>query len=91
MENKKVYVWNWKSRTSQYWEFFTLSLKLSELEKYTNEKWYVQIIVNKRKEVDQWWNDLTVAINDYKPKDSFDVIPKEKEEKDNINIDEIPF
>ena len=86
----KIYVWNWRARESQYGEFYTLSLKLSELEMYVNEKWYVSLVVNRRKTPDQYGNDLSVAINDYKPKeknDVFDTIPKEK----NSDINEIPF
>lgn len=63
---EKVYVWNGKVRSSQYWEFYTLSLKLSELENYVNEKGYVSIVVNKRKTPDNYGNDLAVTINDYK-------------------------
>ncbi len=63
---EKVYVWNGKVRSSQYGEFYTLSLKLSELENYVNEKGYVSIVVNKRKTPDNYGNDLAVTINDYK-------------------------
>jgi hypothetical protein len=40
---------------------------LSELENYVNEKGYVSIVVNKRKQPDNYGNDLAVTINDYKP------------------------
>lgn len=84
----KIFVWSGKIRSSQYWEFQTLSLKLEELEKYVSEKGYVSIIVNKRKTPDNYWNDLTVAINDYKPKEEIKTPPKKEEE---ISIEDIPF
>jgi len=81
---EKIYVGNGKKRESQYWDFFTLSLKTSELEKYTNKKWYVSIVVNKRKEEDKFWNDLAVTINDYKPK-------AKENTKEEISVEDIPF
>lgn len=96
---EKVYCGNGKVRSSQYGEFYTLSLKLSELENYVNEKGYVSIVVNKRKTPDNYGNDLAVTINDYKgwegQKNDFleqkavrkhsPVIEKE------ISIEDIPF
>jgi len=64
----KIYCWNGKTRTSQYGEFQTLNLKMSELETYANN-WYVNIIVNKRQQEDNYWNDLTVTISQFKPKE----------------------
>jgi len=66
--SEKVYVGNGKIRSSQYWEFYTLWLKVSELEKYVWDSGYVSLVVNKRKEADNYGNDLSVIINDYKPK-----------------------
>ena len=82
--SEKIYVGNGKVRTSDYGEFYTLSLKTNELEKYTNEKWYVSIVVNKRKEEDKFWNDLAVTINDYKPK-------AKENTKEELRVEEIPF
>jgi len=93
----KVYVWSWKIRESQFWEFYTVWLKLEELEKYVNEKGYVNIIINKRKTPDNYWNDLSVAINSFKPKPK-EEIKKELNEfwdkkikDDHISIEDIPF
>ena len=47
----KIYVGNAKTRSSQYGEFLTWSVKLEELEKYVSEKWYVQIVLNKLKDL----------------------------------------
>lgn len=80
---EKIYCWSGKNRTWTYWEFQTISLKLSELEKYVNEKGYCNIVVSKRKEADKFWNDLSVTISDYKP--------KETTKWDSISVEDIPF
>ncbi len=87
---EKIYCWNWKVRTSTYWEFYTLSLKLSELENYINEKWYVSIVVNKRKQPDNYGNDLAVTINDYKPSEKKPVKTQKNEFWDDV-LNSIPF
>ena len=90
----KIFCWSWKTRTSTYWEFYTLSLKLSELENYVSEKWYVSILVNKRKEADKFWNDLRVCINDYKPQTNTWISPMKWDDKlgkNDISIEDIDF
>lgn len=64
----KVFCGNGKTISWQYGEFYNLSLKLSELEKYVSDKGYVRVTVSKAKNTDQYGNDLSVCINDYKPK-----------------------
>ena len=96
---EKIYCWNWKVRTSTYGEFYTLSLKLSELESYVNEKGYVSIVVNKRKQPDNYGNDLAVTINDYKSQEwqKNDFLEQKAVRKhspvreEEINIEDIPF
>lgn len=78
----KIYVGNAKTRTSQYGEFLTWSVKLEELEKYVNEKGYVSIVLNKLKEPDKFGNDYSIAINEFKPE-----VKKEEE----ISVEDIPF
>lgn len=87
---EKVYVWNGKVRSSQYGEFYTLSLKLSELENYVNEKGYVSIVVNKRKTPDNYGNDLAVTINDYKGSEEKSVKTQKNEFWD-VLLDDLPF
>lgn len=87
---EKIYCGNWKVRTSTYGEFYTLSLKLSELENYVNEKWYVSIVVNKRKQPDNYGNDLAVTINDYKPSEEKPVKTQKNEFWDDV-LNSIPF
>jgi hypothetical protein len=90
---EKIYCGNWKVRTSQYWDFYTLSLKYSDLEAYVNERGYVSIVVNKRKEADKFWNDLRVTINDYKPQET-GIAPMKWDSKlwkEEISIEDIPF
>ena len=63
----KIYCWNGKTRNSQFGDFYTLNLKMEELEKYAN-KGYINVVVNKRRESDQYWNDLAITISQFKPK-----------------------
>lgn len=89
---EKVYCGNGKVRSSQYWEFYTLSLKLSELENYVNEKGYVSIVVNKRKTPDNYGNDLAVTINDYKSQEwQKQSVKTQKNEFWDVLLDDLPF
>lgn len=88
----KIYCGSGKTRTGNFWEFYNISLKLSEIEMYTNEKGYINIVVNKRKQPDNYWNDLTVTINDYKPESKQPVETKLNEFWDKeLSIEDIPF
>ncbi len=64
----RIFCGNGKTMSGQYGEFYNLSLKLSELEKYVSDKGYVRVTVSKAKNTDQYGNDLSVCINDFKPK-----------------------
>ncbi len=72
----KVFCGNAKEITGNYGTFYNVSLKLSELEKYVNDKGYVWVTVSKMKQADKWGNTHSVVINDYKP--------KPKQEDDNL-------
>lgn len=89
---KKIYCGSWKTRTSQYWDFYTVWLKLEELEKYVNDKGYVDIVINKRQAPDNYWNDLSVVISEYKPnqEQKKPLKPQKNEFWDDI-IEDIPF
>lgn len=82
----KVFVWSGKTRSSQYGDFYTISVKLSDLESYVNEKGYVSLAINKRKQPDNYGNDLSVIINDYKPKTEV-----KKNEFGDDELDSLPF
>lgn len=85
----KVYCGKWKIISWQYWDFTKLNLKLEELEKYTNEKWYVNVLVNDLREPDNYWNTLTVTIDSYKPENKTNnIISKSKQA---IDIEDVPF
>lgn len=86
----KIYVWNGKTRSSQYGEFYTIWVKLEELEKYVWDSGYVNLVINKRKEPDNYGNDLTVTINDYKPENKEIKVTPMKWDND-ISIEDIPF
>lgn len=75
-----IYCWNATKREWKYWEFLTVSVKLAELEKYVNEKWYCNIVISEMKAKDKFWNTHSVSINEFKP--------QHKKEED-LNIDDI--
>jgi hypothetical protein len=75
-----IYCGNATKREGKFWEFITASVKLAELEKYTNEKWYCNIVISEMKAKDKFWNTHSVSINEFKPK-------KETE----LTVDDLPF
>ena len=63
---------NWitcKSKTSQYWEFFNISINLDKLEEHKNEKGYVNLVMSKRKEVWKYGETHSFKLNDWKPEE----------------------
>jgi len=92
--DKKVYLWALKERQSQYGAFFTWYLNLNELQKYANEKGYVNCVVFKNKMEDKFWNSHAVLLSEQKPQEEAKeeklfTAPKLKTEE--INIEDIPF
>lgn len=51
-----------------FWEFYNISFNIEELKTFQNEKWYVNLTMNQRKEVDQYWNTHYFTLNQYEPK-----------------------
>lgn len=93
MEKKYV---NWitcKAREWKYGEFFNISINLEKLKEFQNEKGYVNLVMNKRREEGKYWETHTFTLNEWKPKkDKYAVDPLPWDEAfDEISIGDIPF
>lgn len=65
-ENKNIYVWNAKEKVFQDWSsLINLSFKFSDLWRYVNDKWYVNLSLSKRKSVWRYWETHTMKVNTY--------------------------
>ena len=82
----KTYI-NWmtcKWKTSQYWEFFNISISLEKLQEYVNDKWYVNVVMSKRKEEGQYWETHYFTLNEWKKEET-------KKEEEMIDVEDLPF
>jgi hypothetical protein len=69
VENKKNYVGSGKTKSLQFGEVQELSLNIEQLSKLPRSaKGYIRVTVSKRREPDQFGNDLAVVENTYVPK-----------------------
>ncbi len=72
--------WSFKTVKWQYWEFFNMSFKLTDIQELVNDKWYVNLTISPRKEVWKFWDTHSITLNEYKPK-----------QKEEIDMSQIPF
>ena len=70
-----------------FWEFYNISFNIEELKNFQNEKWYVNIVMSERREVDQYWNTHYFTLNEWKPKEK----ETKKETNYEISIEDCPF
>lgn len=69
-----------------------LSLKLEDMQKIANEKWYVNMTISKRKEVGKYGDTHYVTENTWKPKkDELDTVRAVFPEADRPDISSIPW
>ena len=83
----KVYLWNATKRQSQYGEFFTGSIRLKDLEKLDNGKWYVNFVMNELKEPWKYWETHSIALNTFKKAE----VDTSKAKPMDDELDSIPF
>ena len=92
--SEKIYIGSGKTRSGQYGDFQAVSICLSDIpaEHITtakNGKKYLNLTINKRREVDQYGKDLSVQIDTWKPE------PKQEEKQPANNSfeggDSLPF
>lgn len=80
----------------QFWEFFNVSINLEKLQQYANEKWYVNMVMSKRKEVGQYWDTHYFTLNEWNPESSNQNTNQNTNQNNNnsnedISIEDIPF
>ena len=94
MNNEKIYCGSGKTKTGQYGDFYSVSICLSDLPKEhittaKNGKKYVNVVINKKRETDQYGKDLSVTVDTWKPE------PKTEPQKPSVNSfddsDNLPF
>lgn len=56
-----------KAVQGSYWEFFNISVNIEKLQELANEKGYVNLVMNKRKEVGKYGETHSFTLNEYKP------------------------
>ena len=64
----KTYI-NWICKEVQFnnwWSIINISLKLEDLQNLANEKGYINMTLNKRKETWKYWETHFLTLNDYK-------------------------
>lgn len=74
MENQKKYIGSVKTIAGNFGEFQKISFNktdLEELEAHLNEKGWVNINMNKRREVGQYGQTHTMVIDDWKPEGNY--------------------
>lgn len=73
-----------KSKCREVWQYWNvlISFKIEDLEEVKNEKGYVNLILQKRKEKWKFWETHNLILNEYK---------KETNEEEEINTDDVPF
>lgn len=58
-----------KAIDGKFGEFFNISINLEKLKEFENEKWYVNLVMNKRKEVWKYGETHSFTINEWTPKE----------------------
>lgn len=94
--SENIYTWNLTKREGKFWEYFMWSIKLEEINKHNNGKWYARIKVQLRKEPGKYWETHNILIDTWKPEEKKEQleIPASiwKEWTDSkVNIEDVPF
>ena len=88
----KVFVGSAKKRTGTYGEFFSVSFSKKDYEtmaEHLNEKGYVNLVMNERKEVGKYGDTHSLSIDTFVPKSS--VVSELRKKSDTIDVSDIPF
>lgn len=85
----KTYLnWSIKEIEWKFWNFLKVSLKLEDLIKNKNDKWYINFVISKRKDIWKYGETHSAYIDDWKPTES---LTNKLINRDSINIDSVPF
>lgn len=90
MEKKeKIYIGNGKTIEGQYGTFRSSSICLTDIPKEHifeyNGKKYIKVIINDKKEVDQYGKNVSIQVDTWKPE------KKEDTSNDDVAPEDIPF
>lgn len=99
MAQEKIYAGSGKTQSGQYGEFYKVSICLTDIPKEyvttaKNGKEYVNLVVNKKKETDQYGKDLSVTVDTWKPDQSNTAKPAHTPKRQYITDDledNLPF
>ena len=78
----------------QFGEFFNISFKVEELQKYANEKGYVNLTMSKRREVGQYGDTHYFTLNEYNPEaqqNSNNNNSYQNNSNEEISVEDVPF
>jgi len=84
---EKIYIWNATKRTSQYGEYFTWWIRLKDLEKLDNGKWWVNFTMSELKTPWKFNETHCITFNSYKK----EVDTSKAKPIEDISLDSIPF
>lgn len=70
----------------QYWQI-NISFKIEDLQEFENEKWYINLVLQKRKEIWKYWETHNLILNDWKPKEKEETMKKAVPDP----FDDLPF
>ena len=82
-----------KAINGQFGEFFNMSFNIEKLQKYANEKGYVNLTMSKRREVWQYWDTHYFTLNEYNPENNSNNqnTQTNSENSDDVSVEDLPF
>ena len=96
METTKIFCGSGKTRTGQYGDFQSVSICLTDLPRdhittAGNGKKYINLTINKKKEVDQYGKDLSVTVDTWRSDKDLKSAHTSKQEYKPELEDKLPF
>lgn len=80
-----------KEITTQYWSIINVSMKLEDLEKIKNEKWYVNFVIAKKKDLWKYGETHYCYENDYMKNQEKKSLTDTLTERNKIDVQDLPF
>ena len=60
-----------KAINGKYWEFIKISINIEKLKQHQNDKGWVNLLMNKRKEVGKYWETHSFTLDEKSPKEDW--------------------
>ena len=82
-----------KAINGQFGEFFNMSFNIEKLQKYANEKGYVNLTMSKRREVWQYGDTHYFTLNEYNPENNSNTqnVDTNQQNSDDVSVEDLPF